>query len=217
MHLPSVLNDMRKSYARGFLLEEDCNKNPFVQFEDWLKEALSTDEHHANAMCLSTVSGDFIPDSRMVLLRNISFGGLTFYTNYDSEKGKQIALQPNASLLFFWKELERQIRIQGAIKFLPQQESDDYFNSRPFESKVGAWVSQQSQVLKDRATLDQLFSTELSKYDNGTVPRPPHWGGYVLIPSKFEFWQGRPDRLHDRIRYTQLNEGGNWTMERLMP
>ena len=212
-----ILNDIRKDYDRGILSEDSCSKNPFVLFEQWLNEALLVDGHYANAMSLSTVDAENMPDSRIVLLRNISYGGFTFFTNYNSVKARQINGNPKACLLFFWKELERQVRIQGEIRFLPPFESDTYFNSRPFESKVGAWASQQSEGIESRLALDQRFESELKNYKDNNVPRPPYWGGYVLLPSKFEFWQGRTSRLHDRVQYTYKNLSKAWKMERLMP
>jgi len=210
------LKEVRKDYGKETLLEEDCNEDPFALFERWLTEAMEVDSFHANAMTLSTVSPSGMPDARTVLLRNISYGGFTFFTNYKSAKAKQIESNSNACLLFFWKELERQVKIQGEIRFLPPEESDLYFQSRPFENKVGAWASQQSQVVADRQTVDTLYDHELEKFADKNVPRPANWGGYVLIPSLFEFWQGRKSRLHDRIILRKSPEN-KWIMERLMP
>ena len=211
------LKDVRKEYDKSVLLEKDCSEDPFVQFEAWLTSAMERDSVYANAMTLSTVSQSGMPDSRMVLLRNISYGGLTFFTNYKSAKAQQIDSNSQACLLFFWKELERQVKVQGEIRFLPIQESDAYFKSRPFESQVGAWSSQQSQVIESREALDERYEAELKKYQSKKVPRPEHWGGYVLLPKSFEFWQGRSGRLHDRIRYTRNQQENNWKKERLMP
>ncbi len=211
------LKDMRKDYDKSVLLEQDCSEDPLIQFEFWLTSAMEKDSQYANAMTLSTVSESGMPDSRTVLLRNISYGGLTFFTNYKSAKAQQIDSNSQACLLFFWKELERQVKVQGEIRFLPIQESDDYFKSRPFESQVGAWSSQQSQVIDSREALDERYEADLRKYQGKTVPRPEHWGGYVLLPKAFEFWQGRSGRLHDRIRYTWNPQANNWKKERLMP
>ncbi len=211
-----VLNTVRKDYDKSVLLEEDCLADPFAQFERWLTEAIEADELHANAMTLSTVNAAGIPDSRTVLLRNISYGGFTFFTNYNSNKGIQLSHNPKACLLFFWKELERQVKIQGEIKFLPMGESESYFSSRPFESQVGAWASEQSKVISGRKDLDERYDNALRNYQGKVVPKPAHWGGYVLLPSLFEFWQGRPSRLHDRIRYIHQQDK-SWKMERLMP
>lgn len=210
-----LIQTTRKEFNENILLEEQCDKYPFDLFERWLNNALEKDSHFANAMTLCTMGEMGMPDCRTVLLRNISYSGFTFYTNYNSAKGKQIQQNSKACLLFFWKELQRQVKIQGEIRFLPQGESDAYFSSRPFESQVGAWASQQSKVVKDRRTLDEAFENELQKYKDKTVTRPEHWGGYVLLPSTFEFWQGRSGRLHDRIRYIYTE--GTWKIERLMP
>lgn len=212
-----VIQSLRKDYQHGVLSKETVLENPFHQFEAWLDEALDKGDHHAHAMVLSTVDQNLMPDSRVVLLRNISFGGFTFFTNYKSKKAKDLEQNKKACLLFFWTELERQVRIEGEIAMLPAHESDVYFESRPFESKVGAWVSNQSEVVKSRAELETAFEKELKNYEGKEVPRPPHWGGYVLIPSRFEFWQGRSSRLHDRIQFTLDKEKNNWNIERLMP
>jgi len=197
--------------------EQGFDQDPFVEFEKWMHAALQKDPYFANAMVLSTAGHQGLPDSRVVLLRNISYGGFTFYTNYQSKKGRDISENSKACGLFFWKELMQQVRIQGEVRFLPVKESDDYFSQRPFESQVGAWASQQSRVVKNRRTLDDAFERELKNYKDKKVPRPPHWGGYVLLPSAFEFWQGREGRLHDRIRYGYSAAHGRWETERLMP
>ncbi len=211
-----ILQTVRKDFDETTLLEENCDKDPFVLFEQWLHLALEKDNHYANAMTLCTVNEDSMPDCRIVLLRNISYSGFTFFTNYNSAKGKQIEHNSKASLLFFWKELQRQVKVLGEIRFLPPEESDTYFASRPFESQVSAWASRQSEIVADRKTLDNLFEQELKKYHGKTVPRPGYWGGYVLLPIHFEFWQGRAGRLHDRIRYTRQPDH-TWQLERLMP
>lgn len=212
-----LINSLRKDYDKHSLSKESVDKDPFHQFELWLFEAIDSGDDHAHAMALSTVDEHLMPDARIVLLRNVSYGGFTFFTNYESKKGKDLEKNNKASLLFFWTGLERQVRIVGEISKLPAKESDEYFESRPFDSKVGAWVSQQSEVLSNRAELENLFTEKLKTYENKEVPRPPHWGGYVLIPSKIEFWQGRPNRLHDRILYTLNSDKKSWKIERLMP
>lgn len=212
----NTLNSIRKDYQKGFLTEEIILDNPFHHFESWLSEAFDKGNDYANAMVLSTTGKNNVPDSRVVLLRNISYGGFTFYTNYYSKKANDITENNNASLLFFWPDMERQVRVEGVTGFLPAKESDDYFESRPFESKVGAWVSHQSRELKNRQDLEDAYETELKKYPDKKVPRPAHWGGYVLIPSKFEFWQGRASRLHDRLQYSRVN-ANEWKIIRLMP
>ncbi|WP_317897612.1 pyridoxamine 5'-phosphate oxidase [Aurantibacillus circumpalustris] len=214
-----ILKETRKDYVQHVLLEQDCCNDPFDQFELWFKEAVEKDSMYANAMTVSTVDENGMPDSRIVLLRNLSYGGFTFYTNYESSKGNQIKNNSKASILFFWKELERQVRMQGEIRFLPIGESELYFRSRPFESKVGAWASQQSSRIENRAALDERYEETLLKYKDKKVPRPNHWGGYVLVPVSFEFWQGRASRLHDRIKYSlqENNKTEHWKMVRLMP
>jgi pyridoxamine 5'-phosphate oxidase len=210
-----MIRSFRKDFIKGMLIENEISKDPIEQFSAWLDFAFKSDEY-ANAMVLSTVSEDLMPSSRVVLLRDISYGGLTFFTNYASQKGIELEKNPKASVLFFWPALERQVSISGTVTKLPVKESDEYFESRPFESKVGAWVSKQSSVISSRLKMDEDFTEQLKKYPDKKVPRPPHWGGYVLIPSRFEFWQGRESRMHDRIRY-RLNGNKEWIMERLMP
>lgn len=212
-----LIKNARKDYEKNSLSEDNVNSDPFIQFDTWLSEAIDSGDDHAHAMSLATVSDSMFPDSRIVLLRNVSYGGFTFFTNYNSKKGKDLEKNKNASLLFFWTNLERQVRISGSIEKLPEQESDEYFKSRPFDSQVGAWVSQQSEVLENRAQLEESFLIQLSKFENKIVPRPPHWGGYVLVPAKIEFWQGRPNRLHDRILYSRHANAENWKIQRLMP
>jgi len=208
---------MRKDYQHGSLSKETVLENPFHQFESWLDESLNKGNHSANAMVLSTVDEKQMPDSRIVLLRNISFGGFTFFTNYKSKKARDLEKNNKACLLFFWPELERQVRITGEIKFLPEHESDQYFDSRPFESQVGAWISDQSRIVKGRAEIEKSYEAALKKYEGKAVPRPAHWGGYVLVPTQFEFWQGRANRLHDRILYSLEATTGKWLISRLMP
>jgi pyridoxamine 5'-phosphate oxidase len=210
-----IMGSARNEFTRDVLEEGVLENDPFKQFDNWLQFAFKGDLL-ANAMVLSTVDRAGLPDSRVVLLRNISYGGFTFYSNYESKKAKDIKDNPHGSLLFFWKEYQRQIKIQGTIGFVPKNESDDYFQSRPFESKVGAWASKQSAVVEDRKALDRLFEIQRERFPDGNVPRPDNWGGYVLQPTVFEFWQGRCSRLHDRMRY-RLNEQGTWVIERLMP
>ena len=211
------INTIRKEYNEHILLEENCHKDPFIQFQKWMQDAIASDPDHANAMTLSTVDEAGMPDSRVVLLRNISYGGFTFYTNYHSKKGRDIESNPHAALLFFWKELGRQIRIRGELKLVPVGESEAYFKERPFESKVGTWASRQSEIIGNRKELDEAVEREFRKYKDAQVPRPEHWGGYVLLPVQFEFWQGRPSRLHDRIQFQLDSSSKEWKMSRLMP
>lgn len=213
----SVLTNNRSHYKLRTLNEKSLKKNPFDQFDQWLMEAFEVDKDYANSMILSTVDVNLMPDSRVVLLRNISYGGLTFFTNYNSKKGHDIKTNPMGALLFFWKELQRQVRIQGKLQFLPPTISDDYFESRPFESKVSASISNQSAFVKSRKVLETLFNNALKSFQSHKVTRPKHWGGYVLIPTKFEFWQGRNDRLHDRLQYELDWNKEKWAIQRLMP
>jgi pyridoxamine 5'-phosphate oxidase len=213
----ALLCSNRKSYKIGWLDENSADKNPFQQFDKWLKEALISDPDYANSMVLSTVNSENMPDSRIVLLKNVSHGGFTFYTNYNSKKGKDLKNNPHASLLFFWKEEERQVRIQGTIEVVPDYMSEHYFDSRPFESKVGACISDQSSPVKSREYMEELFIEQLNKYADKKINRPASWGGYLLVPSKFEFWQGRDNRLHDRIQYEKESGKEEWSIKRLMP
>ena len=212
-----ILASNRKDFKVGVLNEKTVKRNPFDQFDLWLKEAFEVDKDYANAMVLSTVDINLMPDSRVVLLKNIDYNGLTFFTNYNSKKGHDIKMNPTAAVLFFWKELQRQVRIQGRLEALPIEISDDYFESRPFESKVGACISNQSEPVKGRKVVDSLFQKALKDLKSKKVMRPKHWGGYILIPSKFEFWQGRSDRLHDRLQFELDWNKEKWSIQRLMP
>jgi pyridoxamine 5'-phosphate oxidase len=214
--LNPLLSTIRQEFVKGQLMEDNINKNPIIQFETWLQEAFSNGNPTANAMILSTVDVSGMPSSRVMLLRDISFGGFTFFSNYESKKGTDVETNNKASLLFFWPELERQVRIQGFVEKLPKGESDAYFESRPFESKVGAWASKQSQIIEGREVLEKNFAALLNKYDDKKVPRPDHWGGYVLYPVSIEFWQGRESRLHDRLLFKRVDHS-HWKMDRLMP
>ena len=206
---------MRKDYSKKELLESEVNKDPIQQFQQWWKEALATEIAEPNAMTLATTSMDAVPSARIVLMKDFNESGFIFFTNYNSFKGQQLSENPKACLLFFWKELERQVRITGLVIKLNAAESDEYFLSRPEASQIGAWASPQSQVIENRDWLDDRFQ-KLEKEMKGNVQRPSHWGGYVVKPVIIEFWQGRPSRLHDRIQYT-LQDDGNWKIERLAP
>ncbi|MCW3071054.1 MAG: Pyridoxamine 5-phosphate oxidase [Bacteroidetes bacterium] len=210
----NYINTLRHDFSKESLDEKDVHKNPVTQFSKWFREAVDAKVNEPNAMALSTVSAEGKPSSRIVLLRNFDENGFVFYTNYTSRKGEEIMGNPNAALLFFWPELERQVRIEGILKKQTAEESDMYFNSRPRGSKLGAWTSTQSKVIADRNVLDEEYAKLDKKYP-GDVPRPAHWGGYVLTPQSVEFWQGRQSRLHDRILFTLEKE--NWTIERLAP
>jgi pyridoxamine 5'-phosphate oxidase len=211
----SKIVSLRKEYSSAFLNEEDVNHNPFKQFELWMHQAVEAEILEPHAMTVSTVSSEGKPSSRIVLLRGFDENGFVFYTNYESDKGQQLDANPYASLVFFWKELERQVRIEGRCERVSAEESDEYYNSRPLGSKLGAWASPQSKVIQSREILDKNAATLLEQYASGDVPRPSHWGGYRVVAETIEFWQGRSNRLHDRIKYSNLD--GTWMIERLAP
>jgi pyridoxamine 5'-phosphate oxidase len=212
---PSIAN-LRKEYAAQTLLETDVAPHPVDQFETWWQQALASEVVEANAMTLCTASVDGMPSGRIVLVKDFSKNGFVFFTNYESYKGLQLAENPKACLVFFWKELERQVRISGIVRKVPAAESDAYFESRPEGSRIGAWTSPQSQVIENREWLDHRYRLLASEMGGKPIQRPPHWGGYLVQPVIIEFWQGRPSRLHDRIQYT-LQEDGAWKIERLAP
>ena len=209
------LAHLRRDYSRKELSESTIASDPFVQFSNWMDEALHSELIDATAMILSTVGSDNRPSSRVVLLKGFDEHGFVFYTNYESQKGRELVANPNAVLHFFWAELERQINIRGVAERISDAESDEYFQSRPFTSRVGAWASNQSEKIESRMVLIKRVTKLLLKYADGNVPRPPHWGGFRLRPDRFEFWQGRESRLHDRICYTL--DGSEWTISRLSP
>lgn len=208
--------DIRKNYTQQNLSENDAEVNPIQQFSKWWDEAVASDIDEVNAMTLATASSDGIPSARIVLLKEYDINGFTFFTNYNSFKGQQLAENPKACLVFFWKELERQVRITGLIEKISSAASDEYFNSRPQGSQVGAIASPQSQVIENREWLDNHYSKLEKELHDKKLQRPPHWGGYIVKPVIIEFWQGRPSRLHDRLQYT-LEENGTWKIERLAP
>lgn len=206
--------DIRKEYKLRSLLEKDVDADPIKQFQIWWNEAMTSNIEEPNAMALATCNSKGKPSARIVLLKGLSNDGFVFFTNYESRKGKELKENPHASLLFFWKELERQVRIEGTVTKAEEEKSIEYFSSRPAQSKIGAWSSPQSSVIKNRDELEQ----NVKKYEqqfNGNIPKPPHWGGYVVKPILIEFWQGRPSRLHDRLQYTLNNN--KWILERLAP
>jgi len=211
-----VIADIRKEYKKQFLLEDEVDKNPFNQFSKWWAEVLNSELEEANAMTLATADATGNPSARIVLLKGYDDSGFVFFGNYHSQKGAELEQNPRASLVFFWKELERQVRILGTVNRIPAAESDAYFYSRPLESRMGAWASPQSKVIASRKTIEDNLAAVQQQYANGEVPRPPHWGGYKVTPKRMEFWQGRPSRLHDRILYS-LGENGAWRIERLAP
>ena len=207
--------DLRKSYERAELNEDASNANPLIQFEHWLAEAISAEVPEPNAMTVATVASNLRPSTRVVLIKGYDERGITWFTNYESRKGQQLAGNPFAALQFHWVELERVVRIEGLVEKISDKESDDYFHSRPLDSRIGAWASPQSQVISGRGVL----VAKAVKYGAQFLlnpPRPPHWGGYRLKPDHWEFWQGRKSRLHDRLRYT-MGDGASWTRERLAP
>jgi len=206
--------DIRQNYEKGELLESEAKNSPFDQFALWLNEAIALPAAEPTAMTLATVNTQNKPAARIVLLKGFDTKGFVFYTNYDSRKGSEIATQPHASLLFFWQPLERQVRIEGTVEKVSAQESDDYYHSRPLGSRIGAWASEQSKPVSIE-TLKANVETVTQKYGDAP-PRPAHWGGYRVQPTYFEFWQGRPSRLHDRLVYQQ-NTDGEWIIERLSP
>lgn len=213
--LRKYINTLRHDFSRQNLDEKDVDANPVIQFSKWFREAVDAKVNEPNAMTLSTATIDGKPSSRILLLRNFNEEGFVFYTNYKSRKGEEISRNPNAALLFFWPELERQVRIEGILTKQTAEESDLYFSSRPRASKLGAWTSAQSKVVASRKVLDEEYEKISKKYPDEQVPRPEYWGGYVLRPQSVEFWQGRPGRLHDRILYTEQNK--SWKIERLAP
>lgn len=213
--LRNYLNSIRHDFAKQTLDELDVIDNPIDQFAKWFEEAVGAQVIDPNAMTLCSATKEGKPSARIVLLRNFSENGFVYYSNYNSRKGSEIADNPNCALLFFWPELERQIRIEGIVQKQSSEESDLYFNSRPRESKLGAWTSEQSKIISNREVLNKEYEKISLQYPDENVPRPPHWGGYLLKPSTIEFWQGRPNRLHDRILYRI--ENNNWKIERLAP
>jgi pyridoxamine 5'-phosphate oxidase len=210
----SSIADLRKSYERAELSERDSLADPLLQFDRWFNEALAAQVPEPNAMTLATVGGDLRPSTRIVLVKGYDARGLAFYTNYESRKGRQLAGNPFAALQFHWVELERVVRIEGRIEPTSDEESDAYYKSRPLDSRIGAWASPQSQVIADRGVLVANAARYAARFLL-QPPRPPHWGGYRLVPDQWEFWQGRKSRLHDRLRYRL--EDGAWQRERLAP
>jgi pyridoxamine 5'-phosphate oxidase len=209
--------DLRQEYMRTGLAEAQAHADPLVQFERWFEEALAAELPLANAMTLATVSASGAPTGRIVLLKGLEGGGFVFYSNYRSRKARELAAQSRACLLFLWAELERQVRIEGRAEQVAAQDSDAYFASRPLGARLSAWASAQSDTVPDRATLERALEAMRAKYGEHP-PRPPHWGGYRLVPEAIEFWQGRADRLHDRLLYRRAAGGaGRWSIERLAP
>jgi pyridoxamine 5'-phosphate oxidase len=195
--------------------KHDVHQHPLQQFKAWFKEAIDADVAEPNAFVLATVNEMNKPSARVVLLKEVTDMGFVFFTNYQSHKGLEMDTNPHVSLNFFWSELERQVRIDGVVKKISDEESDDYFNSRPRESQIGAWASPQSSIIHNRPVLETRVDFYTKKFKGADVPRPPYWGGYLVKASQIEFWQGRPSRLHDRILYDYID--GHWVIERLAP
>ncbi|HET9825967.1 MAG TPA: pyridoxamine 5'-phosphate oxidase [Chitinophagaceae bacterium] len=208
--------EIRKEYSHKTLLESELEPEPIKQFNTWWQDALEAKITEVNAMTVATASSDGMPSARTMLLKGFSENGFVFFTNYNSYKGQQLAENPKVCLVFFWKELERQVRITGLIERTSSEENDAYFQSRPKASQVGALASPQSQVIESREWLDAQYKKLSDQFKDTNIQRPPHWGGYVVKPVIVEFWQGRPGRLHDRIQYS-ISEDGSWKVERLAP
>ena len=211
----SKLSDLRKSYEQGELDESLAVAEPLLQFRQWFEHALASDVHEPNAMTLATVGADGRPSTRIVLIKAFDERGIVWFTNYDSRKGRELAANPFAALQFHWVDLERVVRIEGRVERVESEVSDDYFRSRPLDSRLGAWASPQSHVIASRATLVGNAAKAAAQHGLNP-PRPPNWGGYRLVPQRWEFWQGRKSRLHDRLSY-RSDEAGGWIKERLAP
>jgi pyridoxamine 5'-phosphate oxidase len=207
--------DLRKNYTQAGLLASDLMENPVEQFQLWFAQAVAADILEPNAMTLATVTATGRPSARIVLLKAVDDRGFVFYTNYHSQKGVELKQTPHAALVFLWADLERQVRIEGKVELVAEAEATSYFHSRPVSSQLGAWASDQSQVIADRSILEQQLAQLALAYQNQKIPKPPHWGGIRVIPEEIEFWQGRPSRLHDRLRYQLV--AGKWQIDRLAP
>jgi pyridoxamine 5'-phosphate oxidase len=212
----STIQNLRQDYRSASLSKSDIDKNPFQQFSKWFKEALNAKVIEPNAMTIATSSKNGIPSARIVLLKEFDENGFVFYTNYNSQKGKELEENPFAALIFFWGDLERQIRIEGSVEKVTEEEATEYFNSRPKGSQLGAHTSPQSDTIPNRAFLEYKLADLEKEYHYKDIPKPAHWGGYRVIPNKIEFWQGRTSRLHDRIVYLRNNDQ-SWRFERLAP
>lgn len=210
------LSELRQSYSKGNFSEEDLLTSPFEQFEKWFRQAMDSQLEEPNAMCLASASEDGQPSTRIVLLKDFSEKGLTFYTNYESRKADELDATGKAAVNFLWLPLQRQVNVTGRVERVSKSESLKYFLSRPFGSQLGAWASPQSKVITSRSLLEGKLDQMKRKFAEGKVPLPDHWGGYRIIPDSFEFWQGRPNRLHDRFIY-RVDEKGIWSTERLAP
>jgi pyridoxamine 5'-phosphate oxidase len=212
-----TLASIRNEYARAGLLERDVLPDAIAQLERWMSEAIAAGVTEANAATLATCTPEGEPRARVVLVKGLDARGVTFFTNYDSAKGRDLAANPRAALVLFWKELERQVRIVGDASRVDREESEAYFASRPRGSQLGAWASSQSRIVASREELDAALAATEARFASGPVPTPPHWGGYRVAPRTMEFWQGRPSRMHDRLVYTRDGATGPWRIERLAP
>jgi pyridoxamine 5'-phosphate oxidase len=210
-----AIADIRKDYKLRSLLEEDVLPDPLAQFATWWNEAVTSQIEEVNAMTLATATKDGIPSARIVLLKGFNEQGFMFFTNYESQKGKELAENPNAALVFFWKELERQVRIEGVVEKVSEKISEDYFMTRPKASQIGAWASNQSTIIQSREIIENKVNNLNQQFGEDQIPKPGYWGGYNLNPTKIEFWQGRRSRLHDRILYSKND--GSWKIGRLSP
>lgn len=216
MYEARSIADLREEYTQASLNKTDVAKEPIAQLSVWLDAARAVEECDPTAMALATVSGDGRPSVRMVLLKGLDERGLAFYTNLKSRKGRQLKANPNAALTFWWPVLERQVRVEGRVERVAEAEAEAYFSTRPLGGKLGAWASPQSRPLENREELDARLEAIRAEFDDDDIPLPPHWGGFRVVPDRFEFWQGRASRLHDRIEYA-LDEQGDWTITRLAP
>ena len=210
-----TLSELRQNYSLGGLSESEAGDDPFALFRTWFDQALAAGIAEPNAFVLATANEHGVPAARLVLLKALDDRGFTFFTNYDSRKGREMDANPHVAMVFPWHALERQVRIEGTVEKVTAAESDEYFANRPLGSRLGAWASAQSAVIPDREFLERRHAELKEKYPDGNVPRPPNWGGYRVLPTAIEFWQGRPSRLHDRILFTRRN--GTWIKERLAP
>ena len=207
--------DLRKNYTQAGLLESDLVDNPYQQFQIWFEQAVAADILEPNAMTVATVTAEGKPSARIVLLKDFDDRGFVFYTNYNSQKGVELQQCPYAALVFLWGDLERQVRIEGKTEIVAESEATSYFHSRPASSQLGAWASEQSTIIQNRSILEQRLQQLATQYQDAAIPKPPHWGGVRVIPQEIEFWQGRPSRLHDRLRYQLV--AGKWQIHRLSP
>ncbi len=210
-----MLRDIRKQYEFASFNENEAEKDALIQFKKWLDDALKSEQKEPTAMVLSTVDSDFQPHSRVVLLKDLTSEGLCFYTNYQSNKANQLHTNNRVAVLFFWESLERQVRITGSVEKLSEEVSARYFASRPIDSQLGAWASPQSKVIENKQILDKTFEYYKNQF-GANISKPPHWGGYLIRPNTIEFWQGRPNRMHDRLLYTK-SENKEWSISRLAP